>query len=106
MLTASLKTASFSLMAIPSILVASQCDNPTSSWQVDHRTIDGPWQEKDGTESFQTSVTSPETHKRCISVILRNIMSLMASTSYSLFQVMDDRLDMRFFFWEDPVSDH
>ena len=28
----------------------------------------------DGVESFQTSSAAPETHKRCLSVILRNIL--------------------------------
>ena len=64
-----------SIAAIPTVLVASKCDNPRKTWQIDQRMIEGICSTADGVESFQTSATSPETHKRCVSVILRNIIS-------------------------------
>lgn len=62
-------------IAIPTVLISSKCDNPRKAWQIDQRMIEGLCNTMDGVESFQTSANSPETHKRCVSVILRKIMS-------------------------------
>ena len=59
--------------AIPTILVSNKCDNPPSYWKVGRERVEVVCNTYEGTESFQTSATAPETHKRCISVILRNI---------------------------------
>ncbi|KAL8822644.1 MAG: hypothetical protein Q9191_006622 [Dirinaria sp. TL-2023a] len=59
--------------AIPTILVSNKCDNPPSYWKVGHERVELLCSTYEGTESFQTSATAPETHKRCISVILRHI---------------------------------
>ena len=63
----------FSRAAIPTILVSSKCDKPTDSWEVDIGKIQAFCQKFEGVELFQTSANSPETHKRCVSVILRHI---------------------------------
>lgn len=60
---------------IPTVLISSKCDNPRKAWQINPRMIEGICTTMDGVESFQTSANSPETHKRCVSVILRKIMS-------------------------------
>jgi len=57
------------------VLVSSKCDKDIDSWEIEHRMIDGVWTVMNGVESFQTSSAAPETHKRCLSVILRTIMS-------------------------------
>lgn len=59
--------------AIPTILVSNKCDNPPSYWKIGRERVEVMCNTYEGTESIQTSVTAPETHKRCISVILRNI---------------------------------
>ena len=72
---------------MPTALVSSKCDNPPTSWDVDPCKIEGACSNIEGVESFQTSATAPETHKRCVSVILRNIAAgrdgkpLLRSTS-------------------------
>lgn len=59
--------------AVPTVLVAAKCDNAFTSWEVDQEKVESFCNTLD-LESFQTSISAPETHKRCISVILRNIM--------------------------------
>lgn len=63
----------FSEAAMPTVLVSSNCDNPPSSWEVDAGRMEGFCSRLEGVESFQTSATAPETHKRCVSVILKKI---------------------------------
>ena len=60
---------------MPTVLVSSKCDNPPSSWEVDACRMEGFCDGLEGVESFQTSATAPETHKRCVSIILRIITS-------------------------------
>ena len=64
---------SLSNAAVPTILVSTKCDNPPTRWEVDHEAVEIVCNKFEGTESFQTSASAPETHKRCISVILKNI---------------------------------
>ena len=59
--------------AVPTVLVSAKCDSPFNMWEVDQEKVEDFCNTLD-VESFQTSITAPETHKRCISVILRNIM--------------------------------
>ena len=59
--------------AVPTVLVSAKCDNAFTSWEVDQEKVESFCNTLD-LESFQTSISAPETHKRCISVILRNIM--------------------------------
>lgn len=63
-----------SKVAVPTVLVSAKCDNPFKSWEVDQDTVEDFCISLHGVETFQTSASAPETHKRCISVILRNIM--------------------------------
>ena len=58
---------------MPTVLVSAKCDNALTSWEVDQEKVESFCNTLD-LESFQTSISAPETHKRCISVILRNIM--------------------------------
>ena len=67
------KTEALAKDAIPTVLVCTKCDNPTRYWDVDQDEV-GKFCDSVRVESFQTSLSAPETHKRCISVILRNIM--------------------------------
>lgn len=60
--------------AVPTILVSTKCDNPAESWEVDQDEIERFCSTMQGLETFQTCASAPETHKRCISVLLRNIM--------------------------------
>ena len=60
--------------SIPLILVGTKCDTAQKTWQVTTRTVDILLSKYEKVESFQTALRSPETHKRCISVMLRNIM--------------------------------
>ena len=58
---------------MPTVLVSSKRDNSSALGEADASKIEGICKRLDGIESFQTSATAPETHKRCVSVILRNI---------------------------------
>ena len=60
--------------AIPTVLVSTKCDNPFKSWKVSQEGVEELCNAFRGLEIFKTSTSAPETHKRCISVILRNIM--------------------------------
>ena len=55
---------------IPTVLVAAKSDNPRGSWEVDH----DMGEELTGIESFPVASSTPETHKRCISILLRNVI--------------------------------
>ena len=59
---------------IPTVLVATKSDSPQGSWEVDHEMAEELTSTVTGIESFPVSLSAPETHKRCISIILRNIM--------------------------------
>ncbi len=59
---------------IPTIVVASNCDHSPKTWQVDHGKVERLCSRFQGVECFQTSISIPETHKRCVSIILRNVM--------------------------------
>ena len=58
---------------MPCVLVSCKCDISPTSQHIDARSIEQLC--NNNIKSFQTSVDSPETHKRCISVILRNFVS-------------------------------
>lgn len=59
--------------ALPTVLVSAKCDNPFKLWEVDLEKVES-FCNSVKIEVFKTSASAPETHKRCISVILRNIM--------------------------------
>ena len=59
---------------VPTILVASKCDLSTKRWSATSKKIDGIYKNNKSVNSLQTTLNSPETHKRCISIILSNIM--------------------------------
>lgn len=59
---------------VPTIVVASNCDHSPKSWRIDHGKIERLCARFSGVECFQTSISIPETHKRCVSIILRNVM--------------------------------
>lgn len=56
------------------ILVSAKSDCPRGSWEVDHNMEEELCSTLTGIESFPVSLSAPETHKRCISIILRSIM--------------------------------
>lgn len=58
---------------IPCLLVSCKCDHPPSTWQIDPRAIGDACSTTAIRESFQTTVNAPQTHKRCISIILRSL---------------------------------
>ena len=60
--------------AIPTILVMSKCDHSPKSWRVTPNMIDDMKTRFKDVESFQTALSSPETHKRCVSIMLRHVM--------------------------------
>lgn len=59
----------------PTILVSAKSDSPPESWEVGHGMVEELCSTVFGIESIPVSLSSPETHKRCISIILRNIMT-------------------------------
>ena len=59
---------------IPTLLVSAKYDSPRGSWEVDHAMVEELCGTVTNIESYPVSLSAPETHKRCISIILRNIM--------------------------------
>lgn len=59
---------------IPAVLVSAKSDSPRGTWEVNHDMVEELCSTVIGIESFPVSLSAPETHKRCISIILRNIM--------------------------------
>ena len=59
---------------VPTIVVASNCDHSPRSWRVEYENIERICKKFPGIECFKTDIGVPETHKRCVSIILRNIM--------------------------------
>lgn len=59
---------------IPTLLVSAKYDSPRGSWEVDRAMVEELCGTVTGIESYPVSLSAPETHKRCISIILRNIM--------------------------------
>ncbi|KAG8531102.1 uncharacterized protein KY384_004459 [Bacidia gigantensis] len=60
--------------SIPTVLVASKCDTSPKSWRVTPRMVDSMVKDNKDIQSFQTALCTPETHKRCISIMLRNVI--------------------------------
>ena len=77
------------------MLVSSKCDKDQESWEVEHHIVDGMWTAIEGEESFQTSLVAPETHKRCLSVILRNVMLKKAGRSSLIYGILVNVLILR-----------
>ena len=75
----------FRKIALPTIFVSTKCDTPIEKRQVDHQMIRSICQNVDGIEFHQCSLKSPETHKRCVSVMLRNIMAGRVGKKTRLF---------------------
>ncbi|KAI9733572.1 MAG: hypothetical protein M1834_003174 [Cirrosporium novae-zelandiae] len=61
--------------SLPFILVSCKCDNPPKARQVDTRMVEEICATFPGVDNCQTSGNVPESQKRCISIILRLIMS-------------------------------
>lgn len=59
---------------IPTVLVSAKSDSPRGSWEVDRDMVEELCGTVTGIESYPVSLSAPETHKRCISIILRYIM--------------------------------
>ena len=59
---------------IPTVLVSAKSDSPREAWEVDPDMVEELCRSVTGIESFPVSSSAPETHKRCISIILRDIM--------------------------------
>lgn len=59
---------------IPTVLVSAKSDSPPASWEVDHDMLEELCSTITNVEPFSVSLSKPETHKRCISIILRKIM--------------------------------
>ena len=73
---------------IPAVLVSAKSDNQRGTWEVNHDMVEELCSTIMGIESFPVSLSAPETHKRCISIILRNIMvkrrgELLPSLAYT-----------------------
>ena len=64
-------------------------------WKVSNQEIQNLCATADNLESFQTSIASPETHKRCISVMMRNI-GLSTNSKYSPYSANFDRCIQKF----------
>ena len=59
----------------PCVLIASKCDVPIDSRRIDPQEIEQLCMEETGIESIQISINSPESYKRCVSVVLRNFIT-------------------------------
>ena len=59
---------------VPTVLVSANSDAPRGSWEVDPDMIDELCSTVTGIEFFSVSLSAPETHKSCISTILRNVL--------------------------------
>ncbi|KAL9123648.1 MAG: hypothetical protein Q9217_006939, partial [Psora testacea] len=59
---------------IPTVLITSKCDHPPQSRRLTLSTVDGVRNRFSNVKSLQTALSTPETHKRCVSIMLRNIM--------------------------------
>ena len=59
---------------IPTILVSAKSDSPSASWEVSRDMVEDLCSVVTGIESHSVSLSAPETHKRCISIILRKVM--------------------------------
>lgn len=70
-----LPIATFCQSHVPALLVYTKCDNPQKTWHVTPEMTESICRAVEGIEAFQTSAPAPETHKRCISIILRNIIA-------------------------------
>lgn len=92
---------SLSNAAIPTILVSSKCDNNRKAWQIDQRMIERTCSTIGGIESFQTSASSPETHKRCISIVLRKVLSARDGESLFLYYTSKS---LHYYFIEIPLK--
>ena len=60
---------------ITTVLVSAKSESPRGSWKVGYDVVEGLCSTVTGIESCPVSLSAPETHKRCISIILRNIMA-------------------------------
>ena len=58
----------------PTLLVSAKSDSPRGSWEVDNDMLGELCSTVSGIESFPVSLSSPETYKRCISIILRKVV--------------------------------
>lgn len=72
----------FTKAAMPTVIVFTKCDNPRPSWQITQGMMENLCATFDYIESFEASINSPETHKRCISIMMRNVMSELNSEFY------------------------
>ena len=72
--TECLSTDSLRKDGIPTIVVASHCDHAPKAWRVEYEKIEKLCLRFKDIECFQTSINVSETHKRCVSIILRNVM--------------------------------
>lgn len=59
---------------MPWVLVSNKCDNPPNARQINPQAFEKICNALGETQSFHTSFNAPETHKRCISAILRRFM--------------------------------
>lgn len=73
-LTALAHADSLSQETIPTIVVASNCDRPPKAWQAEYAKVEKLCTSFENIDCYQTSLNAPETHKRCVSVILRNVI--------------------------------
>lgn len=64
----------FSKCAMPWVLVSNKCDIPPNARQINPQAFEQICNAFGETQSFHTSFNAPETHKRCISAILRTFM--------------------------------
>jgi hypothetical protein len=60
---------------MPCVLVSCKCDAPLSNRRIDPQEVEQLCMEETGIEVIQTSADAPETHKRCISIVLRNFIT-------------------------------
>lgn len=67
-------TEAFSKSEIPAVLVSSKCDISSELSQTDLRMNESFCNPIEGVESLQTSAKSPETYKRCVSIMLKKVM--------------------------------
>jgi hypothetical protein len=71
---------------VPCVLVSCKCDVPAYSWQIEMSTIERLSRNNGGLDMYQTSINTADSQKKCISIILRTILTTKAAGEWAALQ--------------------
>ena len=66
------------------MLIACKCDVPPNKRRLDPLEIEQSCMEETGIEAIETSINTPNSHKKCISVMMRDLLAVRNGQSESL----------------------